>query len=130
MSDCKRFTQVAHDKWANERFAQIFLLKSYFLVCFIYVFDFKKWVIRSFPLLYWAMWNRSFFWANHSFAHFFAKNQWANSQPCLAFTVIKASSTSELHFEVPQGQSGISRKISKFNFLPIARNISRFIFCR
>ena len=42
MSDLKRFAQVAHDKWANEPFAQFFWLKSYFLACFIYVFWFKK----------------------------------------------------------------------------------------
>ena len=35
MSDCERFAQVAHDKLANERFAQIFLTKLYFLVCFL-----------------------------------------------------------------------------------------------
>ena len=30
--------------------------KIFFLVCFILVFLFKKWVIRSFPLFWWAMW--------------------------------------------------------------------------
>ena len=38
-------------------------LNSYFLVCFInfiYIFLFKKWVIRSLPLFWWPMWaNRS-----------------------------------------------------------------------
>ena len=58
MSDRERFAQVAHDKWANERFAKQIWLKSYFLIRFLYVK--KTRVIRSFPLFYWAMWaNRS-----------------------------------------------------------------------
>ena len=43
MSDPKRFAQVAHRKWANERLAQKFLLKKskiLFLVCFLYDFKF------------------------------------------------------------------------------------------
>ena len=102
MSDRERFAQVAHDKWANERFAQK-NLKSYFLVCFIKVFFISKyeqfahslifgeWCERIAQVAYqkWAMWanhsgrspkmsewsNHSFFWANRSFAHFFAKNK-------------------------------------------------------
>ena len=45
MSDHERFAQVAHDKWANEHFAKKYLAKKSkfaFLVCFIYVFLFKK----------------------------------------------------------------------------------------
>ena len=45
-------------------------------------------------------------------------------------TVIKASAISVLQHEVPQGRSGISRKFSRFNFLAIARNISRLILNR
>ena len=40
MSNRERFAQVTHDKWVNKQFAQkIWLknLKSYFVVCFVYV---------------------------------------------------------------------------------------------
>ena len=58
-----------------------FWLKSFFLYVFL-----KKRAIYSFPLFYWAIrsgrspkmseWsNWAFFWANGSFAHFFAKNE-------------------------------------------------------
>ena len=46
MSDREQFPQVAHDKWANERFAQNNLTKiifyGMFYTHFIYVFWFKK----------------------------------------------------------------------------------------
>ena len=62
MSNRERIAQVAHDKWVivsdslrslmiNEQFAQKNLvknIKSYFLVCFIYVFYFKnEWFAHS-----------------------------------------------------------------------------------
>ena len=144
-SDREQIAQVAHDKWAtmstllrllmiNEQMSyslKTFWLKSYFLVCFIYVFWFKemsdllipsflmsvvselirsltknkrceqitqvahqKWATMSDSLTSlrgneqsWANrsgrspkmseWvNRSFFWANCSFTHFWAKNEW------------------------------------------------------
>ena len=55
MSDLERFTWVAHDKWANEQFAQIFLtkgLKSYFMVHFWYI---KKQTSDCSLLFLWAM---------------------------------------------------------------------------
>ena len=68
MSDHEQIAQTAQDKWAtvskllrslmtNERTLAIRSkknceknLKSYYLVCFKYVFLFKKWPIRSSPL--------------------------------------------------------------------------------
>ena len=68
VSDCERFPQVAHDKWANEQIACFFRvnrsfthlltktsdsliffkLKSYFLVYFLYFFSRKnKWFTHS-----------------------------------------------------------------------------------
>ena len=44
--------------------------------------------------------------------------------------MIKALAISVLQHEVPQGRSGISRKFARFNFLAIARNISRLILKR
>ena len=63
-SDCERIAQVTHEKWAtmsnslrllmiNEQMSNLIKkiwLKLYFCCCFIYVFYFKKWAIRSFPL--------------------------------------------------------------------------------
>ena len=79
--------RIAHDKWANEWFAQkcwLNNLKSCFLVCFYRFFYFKKLAMGSSPHFWWAMWancsghspkmsewaNRSFYWANRSIAHF------------------------------------------------------------
>ena len=103
MSDREGFTQVAHDKWANERFAQKIWLKSNFMVCFLYVvlknneqFAHSLFLIsevseslRSLTKNEWpwakcsgcspkmSKWtNCSLFWVNRSFAHFFAK-KWA-----------------------------------------------------
>ena len=50
-----------------------------------------------------------------------------NKIQLLCRTVIKDSTISERYLEVPQGQSGISRKFTKFNFRAIARNISRLV---
>ena len=48
MSNCEQFSQVAHDKWANERFAQkIWLNKSkilFFSMFYIRFFLFTMWV--------------------------------------------------------------------------------------
>ena len=71
MSDRERIAQVSHDKWATVRDSLRSLminewmndslrkfwqknLNSYFSVCFIYVFLFKKWAIQSFPLFDWC----------------------------------------------------------------------------
>ena len=111
-SDCERFAQVAHDKYVNERFAQKNLIKIVSLVCFLYVkkepFAYSLFLMSHVSGLLrsltkkercewiaqvahqkWANEYRSFFWANHSFAHFFckkqaihSKNRWVNSQPC------------------------------------------------
>ena len=51
--------RIAHDKWANEWFAQkcwLNNLKSYFLVCFYRFFYLKKLAIGSSPHFWWAMW--------------------------------------------------------------------------
>ena len=65
--------RIAHDKWATVSDSlRLFMIngwmskllkkcwlkkyKIFFSVCFIYVFLFTKWVIRSFPLFKWAMW--------------------------------------------------------------------------
>ena len=92
MSDRERFAQVAHDKWANERFTQIFLTKIIFLVRFIYVFLFKKTsdsLIPSFLMRYvreslrlltkneWPWAIRSGPWANRS-GHSPKMSKWAN----------------------------------------------------
>ena len=53
MSHHERFAQVAHKKWANERFAQQFLAKKskiLFFSMFYIRFYFKKWANPSFPL--------------------------------------------------------------------------------
>ena len=80
MSDCER---IAHDKWAtvrdllrllmiNERMSALLKkfwqknLKTYFLVCFINVFLLKKWVMRSYPLFWWAAHHKWAMWANRS----------------------------------------------------------------
>ena len=89
MSHRERYAQVAHDKWANERFAQKILVKILFFSMFYMGFlilknewfthslffnELCKWIAQGSPKMsQWA--NCLFFWANCSFAHFFAKNE-------------------------------------------------------
>ena len=44
----ERFAQVAHDKWANERFAKFVLTKIEFCSTFVYAKKRKKKLIPSF----------------------------------------------------------------------------------
>ena len=104
MSDCERFTQIAKDKWAtvsdllrtlrgNKQMSDslkknlLKKIKSCFLVCFFIQFfmsDVSKslrgneglWENRSGRSPKMSEWvNCSFFWANRSFAYFWAKNE-------------------------------------------------------
>ena len=87
MSDREPFAQVAHDKWANERFAQKCLA--------LYVFLFKKWVIRSFPLVWWALWanrsGRSPKMSDHEPFAQVAHRKWANGRTAHFFERIAPS---------------------------------------
>ena len=63
---CELIAQVAHQKWATMSDLLMSLTKN----------D-RPWANRSGCSPKMSKWaNRSFFWANCSFAHFFAKNEW------------------------------------------------------
>ena len=79
MSNHERFTQVAHDKWVNEWFGQIAQVthQKWVNMCDSLrslTKNKRPWVNRSGPSTNMSeRANRSFFWANCSFAHLLPK---------------------------------------------------------
>ena len=118
---CERITQVAHQKWATMSDLLRSLTKNK-----------QPWANRSGRSPKMSEWaNRSFFWANRSFAHFFAKNEWfaqktderIPSPENVMLITVTCSFFSELYFSIIQNWPHLTnlwvRWLTPLNYLTL-----------